>query len=249
MRELGADLSNATCARSDEIWRAPGRHLRSPRCSRSGIGSPPVLCLHQLPADRGQRRRLHLGAGALGGRVRHRWPFGFIPHRFASRPDASAPPFSPACSCTAAGRTWAATCCSSGSSATTSRTRSATFDTCSFTSGGIGGGADADAVDPASNDPDGRRIGGDRRACSAAYLYAVSPSPITVLNPFSSRCGSSSGCFFELPAWLVVVEFFVVNLLAGFELVRFVTRTGSAGWRSSRTSAGSWRGSCWCGSS
>jgi membrane associated rhomboid family serine protease len=48
----------------------------------------------------------------------------------------------------------------------------------------------------------------------AAYGSLYPRSPVTVLNPFLPLW-LFFGPFFELPAWLVILEFFVVNLFSG----------------------------------
>ncbi len=48
----------------------------------------------------------------------------------------------------------------------------------------------------------------------AAYASLYPRSPITVLNPIS-LLWFFFGLFLELPAWLVILAFFVVNLLNG----------------------------------
>ena len=67
------------------------------------------------------------------------------------------------------------------------------------------------AMDPMSNVP---MVGasGAIAAVMAAYLSLYPTSPITVLNPFLCLW-FFFGLFLELPAWVVALEFFVLNLL------------------------------------
>jgi len=69
------------------------------------------------------------------------------------------------------------------------------------------------AIDPTSTIP---MVGasGAIAAVMAAYLTLYPSSPITILNPFLPLW-FFFGIFFELPAWVVAIEFFVVNLLSG----------------------------------
>ncbi|HEY3593263.1 MAG TPA: rhomboid family intramembrane serine protease [Polyangiaceae bacterium] len=52
-------------------------------------------------------------------------------------------------------------------------------------------------------------------AVMGAYLTLYPSSPITILNPFIPLW-FFFGLFFELPAWVVAIEFFGVNLLSGW---------------------------------
>jgi membrane associated rhomboid family serine protease len=69
------------------------------------------------------------------------------------------------------------------------------------------------AIDPSSTIP---MVGasGAIAAVMGAYLTLYPTSPITILNPFLPLW-FFFGIFFELPAWVVAIEFFVVNLLSG----------------------------------
>jgi membrane associated rhomboid family serine protease len=68
------------------------------------------------------------------------------------------------------------------------------------------------AIDPASTIP---MVGasGAIAAVMGAYLTLYPTSPITILNPIIPLW--FFGIFFELPAWVVAIEFFVVNLMSG----------------------------------
>ena len=78
--------------------------------------------------------------------------------------------------------------------------------------GGRGGGHDANGHRPGIEHPDGRRIGAIAAVMGITSAYPS--SPITILNPFVPLW-FFFGLFFELPAWVVAVEFFVVNLMSG----------------------------------
>ena len=79
--------------------------------------------------------------------------------------------------------------------------------------GGVAAAMTQMAIDPASNIP---MVGasGAIAAVMGAYLSLYPSSPITILNPFVPLW-FFFGLFFELPAWVVAVEFFVVNLMSG----------------------------------
>jgi membrane associated rhomboid family serine protease len=68
-------------------------------------------------------------------------------------------------------------------------------------------------IDPASTIP---MVGasGAIAAVMGAYLTLYPSSPITILNPFLPLW-FFFGLFFELPAWVVAIEFFIANLLSG----------------------------------
>jgi membrane associated rhomboid family serine protease len=65
-------------------------------------------------------------------------------------------------------------------------------------------------------------------AVMGAYLSLYPTSPITVLNPVP-LLWFFFGLFFELPAWVIVGEFFILNLLSGMgalQLGRVATEKG-----------------------
>ena len=121
-----------------------------------------------------------------------------------------------ACSCTirGAGCTSAATCSSSGSSATTSRTRSATGATLIFyLASGCAAAAAQILIDPSSTMPmvgASGAIAGALAAYGSLYPFA----PITILNPIP-LLWFFFGLFLELPAWVVILEFFIFNVWHG----------------------------------
>ena len=79
--------------------------------------------------------------------------------------------------------------------------------------GGVAAAMTQMAMDPGSTLP---MVGasGAIAAVMAAYLSLYPTSPITVVNPFLPLW-FFFGIFFELPAWVIAIEFFVVNLLSG----------------------------------
>jgi len=83
--------------------------------------------------------------------------------------------------------------------------------------GGIAAAFAQLAVDPASVIP---MVGasGAIAAVLGGYLTLYPRSPITVLNPIP-LLWFVFGLTFELPAWFIAVEWFVVNLLGGFEAI------------------------------
>jgi membrane associated rhomboid family serine protease len=80
--------------------------------------------------------------------------------------------------------------------------------------GGVCAALAQTAVDPASTIP---MVGasGAISAVLAAYVFLYPRSPITVLNPVP-LLWLFWGLFFQFPAWLVIGEFFVVNLFDAF---------------------------------
>jgi membrane associated rhomboid family serine protease len=79
--------------------------------------------------------------------------------------------------------------------------------------GGIAAALTQVAIDPGSTVP---MVGasGAIAAVMAAYLSLYPTSPITVINPIFILW-FFFGIFLELPAWVVTLEFFVLNLWAG----------------------------------
>jgi membrane associated rhomboid family serine protease len=79
--------------------------------------------------------------------------------------------------------------------------------------GGVAAAMTQMAMDPGSVVP---MVGasGAIAAVMAAYLSLYPTSPITVINPIF-LLWFFFGIFLELPAWIIGLEFFVVNLLAG----------------------------------
>jgi membrane associated rhomboid family serine protease len=69
------------------------------------------------------------------------------------------------------------------------------------------------AMDPGSKVP---MVGasGAISAVMAGYLMLYPTSPITVVNPIP-LLWFFFGLFIELPAWVVTLEFFILNLLSG----------------------------------
>jgi len=61
----------------------------------------------------------------------------------------------------------------------------------------------------------------------AAYATLYPRSPVTVLNPILPAW-LFFGIFIDLPAWVVILEFFVVNLINGFSAVGQGVSTGVA---------------------
>jgi len=80
--------------------------------------------------------------------------------------------------------------------------------------GGIAAALAQMAVDPLSTVP---MVGasGAIAAVLAAYLALYPRAPITVLNPIF-WLWFTFGLFLDLPAWVVVLEWFAANLLSGF---------------------------------
>jgi membrane associated rhomboid family serine protease len=80
--------------------------------------------------------------------------------------------------------------------------------------GGVCAAMAQTAIDPVSTIP---MVGasGAISAVLAAYVFLYPRSPITVLNPIP-LLWLFWGLFIEFPAWLVIGEFFVVNLLDAF---------------------------------
>jgi membrane associated rhomboid family serine protease len=78
---------------------------------------------------------------------------------------------------------------------------------------GVGAAAAQIVVDPGSHVP---MVGasGAISGVLAAYGSLYPRSPITVLNPIP-LLWFVFGLFFELPAWLIILEYFVVNLFSG----------------------------------
>ena len=74
----------------------------------------------------------------------------------------------------------------------------------------------------------------------AAYGLLYPRSPITVLNPIP-LLWLFWGLFLRVPAWVVILAFFVVNLWSAFQ-----PTSAAGGSRSWRTSAGSWPGCSCC---
>ena len=87
--------------------------------------------------------------------------------------------------------------------------------------GGVAAALTQMAVDPGSHIP---MVGasGAISAVMAGYLMLYPTAPITVLNPIF-LLWFFFGIFLELPAWVVTLEFFAVNLLAAE-----TSRTGHA---------------------
>jgi membrane associated rhomboid family serine protease len=79
--------------------------------------------------------------------------------------------------------------------------------------GGIAAAITQMAMDPGSRIP---MVGasGAIAAVMAGYLSLYPRSPITVLNPFLPLW-FFFGLFLELPAWVIAIEFFLLNLLSG----------------------------------
>jgi membrane associated rhomboid family serine protease len=79
--------------------------------------------------------------------------------------------------------------------------------------GGVAAALTQMAMDPSSTVP---MVGasGAIAAVMGAYLTLYPRSPITILNPFIPLW-FFVGLFFELPAWIVAIEFFVANLFSG----------------------------------
>lgn len=78
---------------------------------------------------------------------------------------------------------------------------------------GVGAAAAQILIDPSSQVP---MVGasGAISGVLAAYGSLYPRSPITVLNPIP-LLWFFFGFFFELPAWLIILEYFVVNLFSG----------------------------------
>ena len=79
--------------------------------------------------------------------------------------------------------------------------------------GGVAAALVQMAVDPTSPVP---MVGasGAIAAVLGAYMALYPRSPITVVNPVP-LFWFAYGLFFDLPAWFVILEFFVLNLLSG----------------------------------
>jgi len=79
---------------------------------------------------------------------------------------------------------------------------------------GIAAAATQMIIDPSSGVP---MVGasGAIAGVLAAYAFLYPRAPITILNP-APPLWLFFGLFFDLPAWIVIAEFFVVNLLNGF---------------------------------
>jgi membrane associated rhomboid family serine protease len=79
--------------------------------------------------------------------------------------------------------------------------------------GGIAAALTQMLIDPSSTIP---MVGasGAIAAVMGAYLTLYPKSPITILNPFLPLW-FFFGLFFELPAWVVAIEFFIANLWSG----------------------------------
>jgi membrane associated rhomboid family serine protease len=79
--------------------------------------------------------------------------------------------------------------------------------------GGIAAAITQMAIDPGSRIP---MVGasGAIAAVMAGYLSLYPKSPITVLNPFLPLW-FFFGLFLELPAWVIAIEFFLLNLWSG----------------------------------
>jgi len=88
--------------------------------------------------------------------------------------------------------------------------------------GGIAAALTQMAVGPNSSVP---MVGasGAIAAVMGAYLTLYPRSPITVLNPVP-LLWFFFGLFFELPAWVVVGEFFILNLLSGKQALDLESR-------------------------
>lgn len=94
--------------------------------------------------------------------------------------------------------------------------------------GGLGAAAAQILVDPSSQVP---MVGasGAISGVLAAYLSLYPSSPITILNPVP-LLWFVFGLTFELPAWLIVIEWFIGNLFGGFSVLGVRGGGGVAFW-------------------